>query len=425
MLMYSYSLYYLIRLMRSQWLIPSEIEEIQRKKLRALVRHAYEKVDYYRELFDSARVKPEEINDLHDLTRIPITTKRQLQAVPIEKVTARGIQLDECMKVRTSGSTGIPLDILIGPKDLRFRGAVIMRAFFANAYRLTDRVVSLADFPLKRSSHWYQSLGIRRHKNIPAFLGIEEQIKELQGENPDLLIINPSRFEVIEEKLRETDPHAIRPRIVMTGGNVLARESRRRMEAIFGVPVIDLYSSWEFGNIAWECSHRAGYHMNTDSLVIELIHEGRRVSPGERGELIITGLDAYAMPFIRYQIGDIGLLSDHGCPCGRGLPLLERIEGRNNDLIRLADGRVVSSYPITNLLRSIPGILQFRFVQEGLREFKVDLVTGKGFGRETIEKAEKGLGEILGPDIILQFRMVNEIPPDPSGKIRSVLSRVE
>ena len=86
MLMYFYSLYYLIRLMRSQWLTPSEIEAIQRKKLRALVRHAYEKVDYYRELFDSAGVKPEEINDLHDLTRIPITTKRQLQAVPSRRL---------------------------------------------------------------------------------------------------------------------------------------------------------------------------------------------------------------------------------------------------------------------------------------------------------------------------------------------------
>jgi len=328
------------------------------------------------------------------------------------------------MKVRTSGSTGIPLDILIGPKDLRFRGAVIMRAFFANAYRLTDRVVSLADFPKKGSPHWYQSLGIRRHKNIPAFLGIEEQIKELQGENPDLLIINPSRFEVIEEKLRETDPHAIRPRIVMTGGNVLARESRRRMEAIFGVPVIDLYSSWEFGNIAWECSHRAGYHMNTDSLVIELIHEGRRVSPGERGELIITGLDAYAMPFIRYQIGDIGLLSDHRCPCGRGLPLLERIEGRNNDLIRLADGRIISPFTISKILRFITGIAQFKMVQERKDAFQILIVRGKGFSPETVETVRREMKKPLGDEVLLDIQLVDHIPPDPSGKIRAVISRV-
>jgi phenylacetate-coenzyme A ligase PaaK-like adenylate-forming protein len=90
MLMYFHSLYYLRRAMRSQWLSPSEIEGIQRKKLKGLVRHAYEKVDYYRQRFDEAGVKPEEINDLHDLARIPITTKRQLQALPIEKITARG-----------------------------------------------------------------------------------------------------------------------------------------------------------------------------------------------------------------------------------------------------------------------------------------------------------------------------------------------
>jgi len=132
MLMYFHSLYYLNRAMRSQWLSPSEIGGIQRKKLKALVKHAYERVDYYRQRFDEAGVKPEEINELHDLERIPITTKKQLQAMPIEKITARGIRLDKCLKVKTSGSTGIPLDILIGPKDLRFRGAVMMRAFFAN-----------------------------------------------------------------------------------------------------------------------------------------------------------------------------------------------------------------------------------------------------------------------------------------------------
>jgi phenylacetate-CoA ligase len=211
----------------------------------------------------------------------------------------------------------------------------------------------------------------------------------------------------------------------MSGGSLLSRETRKRIEAVFGVPVIDLYSCWEFGNIAWECSRHSGYHMNADSLIIELVRDGKRVSAGERGELIITSLDAYAMPLIRYQIGDLGLLGNPGCPCGRGLPLLERIEGRSNDGIRLADGKILHDYPITILLRSIPGILQFRLVQETLGEFKVDLVTGEGFGPGTVERAEKGLREVLGPDITLQFRMVNEIPPDPSGKIRSVLSRVE
>jgi len=302
---------------------------------------------------------------------------------------------------------------------------VILRALFDNGYRLTDRLVALADFPVKRRSHWYQSLGIRRQKNITALLGIDDQIRELQREKPDLLIINPSRFEVIERKLREIILSTVHPRIVMSGGSLLSRETRRRMEAVFGVPVIDLYSSWEFGNIAWECSRHSGYHMNADSLIIELVRDGKRVSAGERGELIITSLDAYAMPLIRYQIGDLGLLTDHGCPCGRGLPLLERIEGRSNDGIRLADGKILHDYPITILLRSIPGILQFRLVQETLGEFKVDLVTGEGFGAGTVERAEKGLREVLGPDITLQFQTVDAIPPDPSGKIRSVLSRVE
>ena len=115
-------LYDLNRLGRNQWLSAAELRKFQRRKLQAIVKYAYVNVEYYRHLFDSVGIKPEEIKDEADLARIPITTKEQLQKLPIEKITAKGINIHRCRKVRTSGSTGTPLDIIMDEKDELIRG---------------------------------------------------------------------------------------------------------------------------------------------------------------------------------------------------------------------------------------------------------------------------------------------------------------
>jgi phenylacetate-CoA ligase len=131
------------------------------------------------------------------------------------------------------------------------------------------------------------------------------------------------------------------------------------------------------------------------------------------------------MPFIRYYIGDIGILSDKQCPCGRGLPLLERIEGRTDDLIKLSNGRVVSPFAITTILRFISGIAQFRLIQQRRNECLVQLVKSKDFCQKTIEKVREELKKILGGSIHLKVQIIDEIPRDPSGKLRAIISKVK
>jgi phenylacetate-CoA ligase len=419
-----YSLYYLCQLQRTQWSGPSEIRELQRRKLRRILDHSYKRVDYYRELIDSAGVRPGEINDPQDLMRIPITTKKDLQALPIEKITARGIRPDQCMKVRTSGSTGIPLDILIGPKDSRFRGAVFHRLLFANGYRLRDKVVAVTNILMKAQTHWYQSLGLRRGVLIDVSQSMDDQIKQLRLTKPDILRGLAESLRVIAETVRERNVEGIHPRMVITGGEGLTEETREVLQDVFGAKVIDTYNCWEFGNIAWECGHQSGYHINTDGLIVEILKDGRRALPGDEGELIITGLNAYAMPLIRYRVGDMGILSGRKCPCGRSLPLLERIAGRTDDLIRLADGRIISPFTISKILRFITGIAQFKMVQERKDAFQILIVRGKGFSPETVETVRREMKKPLGEGVLLDIQLVDHIPLDPSGKIRAVLSRV-
>jgi len=271
--------------------------------------------------------------------------------------------------------------------------------------------------------HWYQSLGIRREARVDVFHKIEEQIRQLRAERPDILRGFPGSLRVLAETILQQGITGIRPKWVSTGGEILTGETREILGEGFGAPVVDLYNSWEFGNIAWECHCLKGYHINTDSVVLELIRDGRAVSPGEKGEVILTGLNAFAMPFIRYRIGDVGVLSGRGCPCGRGLPLLERIEGRTDDLIHLPGGGILSPFTITTVLRFIPGIGQFRFVQTGERDFQVHLVKGNASRPDTLGEVKTQLEKILGTDVRIDVEWVDEIPRDPSGKIRAVVSR--
>lgn len=410
--------------MRSQWLSPAEIDEIQQKKLQKMIHHAYENVPYYRRLFDSVGIKPGEIRDPNDLLRVPITTKKQIQALPLNEITAKGLRIDHCTQVRTSGSTGIPLTVLIGPKDLRVRGAVFMRSLFESGYRLTDKTVRVTNVFREVPRHWYQFLGIRREEVIDVFQKIDDQIRQLQEAKPDILNGLPASLRLIAETIKQRKIEGIRPKRIITGGEILSEETRETLQEGFGATVVDFYNSWEFGNIAWECDRHAGYHINTDSVLFELIREGKRVPPGERGEVFLTGLNAFAMPFIRYRIGDIGVLSDRRCACGRGFPLLERIEGRTDDQITLSKGRVISPFTITTVLRFIPGIGQFRFVQKSEREFEVNMIRGNDFDLNTLEKIKTRLEKILGTDAQINVEVVDEIPRDPSGKIRAVLSEL-
>jgi phenylacetate-CoA ligase len=268
-------------------------------------------------------------------------------------------------------------------------------------------------------------LGIRRGDQIEVSQRIDDQIEPLRLARPDVLRGLPESLRVIAEAVRERGINGIRPRMILTGGGVLTEETRQVLQEVFGSPVIDLYSCWEFGNIAWECGHHAGYHINADGLIVEAMKEGRRALPGEQGELLITALNGYAMPLIRYRIGDMGVLSDRRCPCGRGLPLLERIEGRTDDLIRLVDGRIVSPLTISSTLRFIPGIAQFKMIQEGKDAFQILLVRGKGFSPQTVETAGEELKKLLGDGVLLDIQLVDQILPDPSGKIRAVISKVQ
>ena len=159
-------------------------------------------------------------------------------------------------------------------------------------------------------------------------------------------------------------------------------------------------------------------------MIVEFLKEGLPVPPGEDGEIVITNLHSYVMPFIRYSLGDVGSLSSRPVRCGRGLPLLERIEGRLDDFIRLETGEKMSPHPFYHCLDPVPGIRRWQIVQGRARAITVTLEPGKGFSEETTRRVAANLGDLLKGRLEVEIRTVDSLPVSPSAKFRAVRSEM-
>ncbi len=415
--------YNLEKTRRNQWLRKEQLEEIQQKRLKKLIKHAYENTIYYRKLFDSAGLKPEDINGPDDLSKIPITTKARLQELSLEERLAKGVDKEKCIKISTSGSTGIPLKLYFSKEDKARMRLFILRAHMANGRKYLDNVATIAGSNYTEK-FWLQRLGIMRRVFIRADEEVKTQVKILKNFKPDMIIGIPSALRRIAEVMIEDRINGISPRFIKTGAEVLDQRTREIISSGFKTNVVDAYGAYECGNIAWECSKHSGYHVDIDSLVVEFIKEGRRVHPGETGEVIVTNLNAYAMPIIRYRLGDVCVTSDEQCSCGRGLPLIKNIAGRSDDFIILSDGRSIQPAVFRRIMRSIEGVKQFKIVQETQTDIYVKIVRGKAFRENNIPQLQDMFKKELEQGVRVNIDFVERVELERSGKLRSVVSKI-
>jgi len=414
------------RLRKNQWLKPSELEEIQRRKLKRIIKHAYENVKYYRKLFDSVGVKPEDIRTVEDLCKIPILTKSQLQNLPKDEITAQNFEKKRFVTERTSGSTGMPLDIILTEKEKEFFYILRTRAHIENGLRLKDKKVAIWSIPhVGTSKYWFQHLGIMRREFVYFHDKKSDPLKAIHKANPEIISSVPSIFKLLATEVKKRKNIHIAPRAIYSHGEMLEQETRDLVESTFNVKMFDYYGSVESGLIGWECSEHKNFHLNIDTTVVEFIKDGTSVKPGEKGELICTNLHSFAMPLIRYNIGDIGIPSDKQCPCGRGLPLMERLEGRSEDIIKLPNGTMIVPTTFYRIMQNITGIKQYKITQEKKDKLIIYLVKGNDFEQSIPGQIRASVNKVLQEEIYIIIAVVDSIPEDSSRKHRSVLSKVK
>ena len=417
------SLFTLHQLRRNQWLDAESVRQIQRNKLVRMIAHAYQNVGYYRKLFDSAGIRPEDIRSEEDLVKIPITTRSKLQSLSPDDIVAKNVDLKRCIRRTTAGSSGTPLIVFFRRHDKEYYDMVWARTSLETGRKLWDKVASFrTELP---PSYWTEGVALWKKKVISIFDDPMNQIAHLQRLKPDIIQANTLELVKLARCIIDNGVRGITPRLVYSRGSQLDPATREMIRSAYQAPVYDFYGSRELGCMAWECAEHSGYHVNIDALIVEIIREGRPVSPEKAGRIVCTGLQSFAMPFIRYDIGDIGVLSSSRCACGRSLPLLKSIEGRADDFLVASDGTLRSPLILTERLKLIPGIKEFRIIQENSSDTTAHVVPDERYSSSTSVALREVMERTMGNSVSIRIELLDTIPVDRSGKIRSIISKVQ
>lgn len=412
---------------KNQWLPSARVEEAQFNKFKKILFYAYRHVTFYKNKFDRAGVKPENILTREDMLRIPLTTKREILGNFPHTMLADGYQLSKCHLEKTSGSSGLKLSIALDYKGKDFCDCVYGRALFSIGYKPWESMAYFWPAAYHRKE-FHEHLGLMRKDWISSHIKAEEQLTILLALKPRILYCFPSIL-VAMAKIMEKEPTkyvSIRPRFIVSHAELLCEETRKYIEFVFKCPVYNEYGATEFGfRMAWECKKREGMHIDADSILIEFLNAEKPVSPGEQGEMVVSGLVNRAMPLIRYQIGDVGVFSNRKCSCGRGLPLFEVIDGRKDDFIVLPSGKVISPRVVVPLIEMVENVLEFRLVQKSMSLICIYAVTKGEVLDGEVEKLKKSLLEVFGEKISICFEIVNELSRNARGKLQAVVSEVK
>jgi phenylacetate-CoA ligase len=408
-------------LRRNQYSKREELLKIQEKNLRIILDHAFHNVQLYNSKFRLKGIKPNEIKKIKDLTKIPLTTKQEIKngmQKNLRYVLDRNSNLNQCRISYTSGTTGIPLRIYKSKKDLYHNWARQAFVFFECGVKLRDKIIRIL-VPKIKKEYWLQKCGLLRIEDISIKQPIHNIINKLSKSKFDVLQSYPTIYLLLAEYIKNYD---INPRIIFSAAETLNEISRKKIKSVFNTELFELYGAYEFGRIAFECEQHCGMHAISDHYIIEVLRDGENVSPGEKGEIVITGLHNYMMPFIRYRIGDIGMLSDEVCSCGRNYSLIKGIESRIDDFLELPSGRIISPRNI-NIDEYIEGVIEFQIIQKRRDKFLVKLVKGNGFSNDVIPKIEEMIKTgCLDEEVNVEIKVVDRIERGETGKLKNIIS---
>jgi phenylacetate-CoA ligase len=410
---------------------PEIVRERQWAAVKYLLRHAYASVPFYRQRMERAGIEPTRISSFEEYTRLPILTKQDIRAHGTELLSARfaGAKL-ECKK--TSGSTGTSLQVWVDEESLQWKRACTLRSDEWSGWRLGERVAKLWGNPdyRRRGLRGRLRNGLLDRAYYLDTLKMDEAALAkfatlLRRKRPPLLFGHAHSVYLFAEYLHRQGRCDIRPRGIITTAMVLHNWQRRTIEEVFGCKVTNRYGCEEVSLIACECDRHEGLHVNADGVYVEIVRDGKAVPSGEPGSVVVTDLTNRAMPLLRYQVGDVAVWSDRRCSCGRGLPVLDRLEGREADYVVTAEGELISGISLTeNLALHVPGIAQLQIIQETVRHFRFRIVRGPDFGPASMERIGQLVAERFGSDVAFECEYVDRIPQEPSGKYRFCISRV-
>lgn len=414
----------------SQWWSQEKLEQYRLERLRNLLVKVRNHVPYYRDCFASLDFKPQNISSLADLNQLPLLTKTIIRAEGdrMKSEVAKGLT-----RFNTGGSSGEPLIFFIGTERVSHDVAAKWRATRWWDVDIGDREIVVWGSPIELSAqdrlrHWRDRL--MRTQLLPAFQMSEAKLDEfiltITRTRPRMLFGYPSSISLLARHAEKRGQSMSRLgiKVAFVTSERLYEEQRNVISRIFGCPVANGYGGRDAGFIAHECP-AGGMHLTAEDIIVEIVdRDGHVLAPGQVGEIVITHLATSDFPFIRYRTGDMGALSTTLCACGRGLPILEEIQGRTTDFVVAADGTVMHGLALIYPIRDLPGVAAFKVIQHSLNHTEVQIVANGDYSPAVANSIQSGIQARLGKNVTVDVQKVEAIQPERSGKFRYIVSHV-
>ncbi len=417
----------LFQIEQSQWQTPQEIEHQQAEQLQSVLDYSGKYVAFYAGRLNDLIGAGDEPLNMDQWRTIPLLSRQDIQlAGKSLHATQVPPEHQPCTQVFTSGSTGRPVITLATGVTKMFWNALTLRDHFWHRRDFRGKLASIRyaaenDGRPKLADNW----GLATHgvlKTGPLALlslqaSIAEQAAWLLAEEPDYLMTYPSNALGLIQYFAANQLRLSKLKELRTFGEILEPQLRDACAEILRVPVVDLYSSQEVGYIALQCPGHEHYHVQSESVFVEVLDEaGRPCKPGNIGRVVVTTLHNFAMPLIRYDIGDYAEVGER-CDCGRGLPVLKRILGRQRNLLHLPDGS--RRWPTVGQgdgVENLPPFHQYQLVQRTLEQIDVKVVRPAPFSKDQEATIVGYVQKTLGHPFQVRILYVADIPRSPTGK---------
>lgn len=408
---------------RNQWKTRGQLVAMQERALRRLIAHAYARVPYYRRLFDSAGIRPDSISSLDDLRNIPILTKDKVLENYPDGIVMSGVDLARCSPRMTSGSSGKKLEVVLDHNVAALYRLMQFRQLVDIGYKPWDTMAYVRYSP-PVTSIALQRVNLFRRSFIPLEWGPERQISEILDRRPRIINAYPSVLYLLAKTLGEGGGASLKLKFLMSNSELLTAHARACIEDAFQCKVYDDYSCLEFSAVAFECRMQ-NLHVAADNVILEILDQnGGRLPPGEPGRIIVTSLNNYSMPYIRYEIGDVGTLSAEECLCGRHFPVLKAIVGRCDDFLVMPSGKLMDPQTIVFQIETIPEVKEFRVIQKDNKDLMISIVPK---GAVDFPKIRDEIGtkirRVVDGSVHVDVAEVQTLDRGSTGKHRSIMSR--
>ena len=423
---------FLDALSKEQYLPEDQLKQLQFEKLKALLIHAEKNIPFYKKRFAGAGFDPEAITSIDDMKVLPLLSKEEIRQNVEDmkwKDTPGGL-----FRYNTGGSSGKPLVFYFDRRRQAYDAAARALTHQWWGVDIGDKELYLWGSPLEITKQDKVKDLRDKLKNdllISAFEISEAQIpdivKQFKAFRPKCVFGYPSTVALFCDMAEKLDYDFTNDgiEVAFSTAEVLYDHQRKSIGAFFGnIPVVDCYGSREGGFVCHEC-REGRYHVIDSNYVVEFLKDGKEAGPGESGEVVLTHLDAWGMPFIRYRTGDVAQPGESGCGCGRTWSTIKNIQGRTTDFVVTPDGRYQHALSVIYVVRDIEGVDEFKIIQHAVEDVEVLLkIHDNLYPENGDERIVKGIKKRMGDSVQVRVTKMDTIPRDASGKYRYVVSKV-